>query len=142
MIDLNKIITSMKKIIGFGFIGVVLLAILFISGFINSKEEKMRHIVIFKFKPNATDQQIEEVTEAFGDLKNKIPGIIDFEHGINDSPENKNMGFTHVYMLTFEDAEARDNYLPHPEHKKFGELLGELGILEDAFVVDFSPEKK
>ena len=42
-------------------------------------------------------------------------------------------------MVTFEDAAARDAYLPHPEHKKFGALLGEVGVLEDAFVVDFSP---
>jgi hypothetical protein len=37
------------------------------------------------------------------------------------------------------DVKARDAYLPHPEHKKFGELLGRVGVLEDVFVVDFSP---
>ncbi|MFT2011566.1 Dabb family protein [Pontibacter sp. 13R65] len=99
----------------------------------------MRHIVIFKYKPAATAEQIEQVTQAFSDLKDKIPGIVAFEHGVNDSPENKNIGFTHVYQMTFEDAAARDTYLPHPEHKKFGELLGQLGILEDAFVVDYVP---
>jgi hypothetical protein len=41
--------------------------------------------------------------------------------------------------MTFTDAAARDTYLPHPEHKKFGQLLGRLGILEDAFVVDYTP---
>jgi hypothetical protein len=30
-------------------------------------------------------------------------------------------------------------YLPHPEHKKFGELLGKLRIVEDVFVVDVRP---
>ena len=45
---------------------------------------------------------------------------------MNNSPEGKNLGFTHVYMLTFEDAAARDAYLPHPDHAKFGELLGKL----------------
>lgn len=99
----------------------------------------MRHIVVFKYKPDASPAQIDSVTQAFGELKNSIPGIVAFEHGVNDSPENKNLGFTHVYMLTFEDAAARDAYLPHPEHKKFGALLGELGVLEDAFVVDYTP---
>lgn len=102
----------------------------------------MRHIVIFKFKPDATQDQTDQVTEAFGELQNKIPGITGFEHGINDSPEGKNLGFTHVYFLTFEDAEARDTYLPHPEHKKFGELLGQLNVVEDAFVVDYVPAGK
>lgn len=131
----------MKNIIGIGLVVIVFSAVLFLTGYQNSKEEQMRHIVIFKYKPTATDAQIEKVTQAFGELKNKIPGIVDFEHGINDSPENKNIGFTHVYLMTFEDAAARDAYLPHPEHKKFGQLLGELGILEDAFVVDYAPEE-
>lgn len=99
--------------------------------------ETVRHVVIFKYKPGATETQIRQVTEAFRALKTKIPGILAFEHGLNNSPEGKNLGFTHVYLLTFEDAQARDTYLPHPEHRKFGELLGQLDILEDVFVVDY-----
>lgn len=114
--------------------------ILFTLSCENKTEEQMRHIVIFKYKPTATDDQIEKVTSALGDLKDKIPGIVDFEHGVNDSPENKNNGFTHVYLFTFEDAEARDTYLPHPEHQKFGEMLGEMEVVEDVFVVDYVPE--
>lgn len=97
----------------------------------------MKHIVVFKYKASATSDQINEVTEAFQVLKAKIPGIDSFEYGVNNSPENLNKGFTHVYLITFENAGARDAYLPHPEHKKFGELLRKLDILEEAFVVDF-----
>jgi hypothetical protein len=43
-------------------------------------------------------------------------------------------------MLTFTDAQARDAYLPHPEHKKFGETLRASGIFEDVFVVDYLAE--
>lgn len=99
----------------------------------------VRHVVIFKYKETATDAQIQEITDAFKALKDQIPGIIDFEHGVNDSPEGKNLGFTHAYLMTFENAEARDVYLPHPKHAEFGKLLGESGIFEDAFVVDYSP---
>jgi hypothetical protein len=129
----------MKKIKGLNVVLMVFSVMLLLTGCQNTKEEQMRHIVVFKYKPDATEEQVEKVTKAFGELKDKIPGIVSFEHGINDSPENKNLGFTHVYLLTFEDAQARDTYLPHPEHKKFGQLLGELGILEDAFVVDYAP---
>jgi hypothetical protein len=100
----------------------------------------MRHIVVFKYKPTATREAIDQITRAFRELQHKIPGIISLEHGVNDSPEGKNLGFTHVYLLTFENARARDIYLPHPEHVKFGELLGGLDILEDAFVVDYVPQ--
>jgi stress responsive alpha/beta barrel protein len=104
---------------------------------IETERKPVKHIVIFKYKPGATPDQINEVTTAFKALKGKVPGITSFECGVNSSPENLNKGFTHVYLVTFENAEARDAYLPHPEHEKFGELLGKLGILDEAFVVDF-----
>ena len=103
------------------------------------KPGSVRHVVVFKYKKDAAPDKIAQVTRAFSELKGKIPGILAFEHGINNSPEGKNLGFTHVYLVTFESAAARDAYLPHPEHKKFGELLGKLGVLEDAFVVDYVP---
>ena len=104
------------------------------------EKEPVRHVVVFKYKQGATEEQIRQVTNAFRDLKNTIPGIVSFEYGVNSSPEAKNHGFTHVYLLTFVDAKARDTYLPHPEHKKFGALLAKLGILEDVFVIDYAPK--
>lgn len=129
----------MKRIQQLKAIFVVLTLGLFLSGCQNTSDQQMRHIVVFKYKPTATSVQIEKVTNALSDLQDKIPGIVAFEHGINDSPENKNNGFTHVYMFTFEDAAARDTYLPHPEHQKFGAMLGDMEVLEDAFVVDYVP---
>lgn len=132
----------MKKYSLFALIGVLSIATLTLSGFLAAKNDQVRHVVVFKYKPEATEAEIAQVTKAFSELKKTIPGIISFEHGINDSPEKKNQGFTHVYMVTFKNAEARDTYLPHPEHKKFGQLLGKLNILEDLFVVDYSPSIK
>ena len=101
------------------------------------KTAPVRHVVVFKYKKDATPEQIAQVTKAFRELKTKIPGITAFEDGVNNSPEGKNLGFTHVYLLTFESVAARDAYLPHPEHKKFGDLLGTLKVVEDVFVVDY-----
>lgn len=102
-----------------------------------NQKKQVRHIVVFKYKPGTTPEQIAQVTTAFRALAKTIPGITGFEDGVNNSPEKRNLGFTHVYMVTFEDANARDAYLPHAEHKKFGQLLGTLGVVEDVFVVDF-----
>lgn len=102
-----------------------------------NQKKQVRHIVVFKYKAGTTPAQIAEVTTAFRALAKTIPGITGFEDGVNNSPEKRNLGFTHVYMVTFEDARARDAYLPHPEHQKFGQLLGKLGVVEDVFVVDF-----
>lgn len=97
----------------------------------------LRHIVVFKYKPHASAEDIDAVARAFAGLQTAIPGITAFEHGVNNSPEGKHRGFTHVYLLTFESAAARDAYLPHPEHQRFGHLLGRLGIVDDVFVVDY-----
>lgn len=103
-------------------------------------DDPVRHVVVFKYKADATDDQINQVTDAFRALQNTIPGITSFEYGTNMSPEGHDDGFTHVYLVTFESAADRDAYLPHPEHEKFGALLGELDILEDIFVVDYVPQ--
>lgn len=101
------------------------------------KSQPVRHIVVFKYKKTATPEQIAQLTRAFRELRNKIPGITGFEDGVNNSPEGRNLGFTHVYQVTFESVAARDAYLPHPEHKRFGELLGKLAVVDDVFVVDY-----
>ena len=99
----------------------------------------VRHVVVFRYKPDASPAKIREITEAFAALKDQIPGILAFEHGVNNSPEKLNQGFTHVYQVTFTNAAARDVYLAHPAHKAFGALLGSSGVFDGAFVVDYSP---
>jgi len=127
----------------FGFVrsltAVLALMSIFVPMTVFAQKQPVRHIVVFKYKPGTSEDQIRQVSQAFRELKKKIPGIIAFEDGVNNSPEKKNLGFTHVYLLTFEDVAARDAYLPHPEHKKFGQLLGKLGVVGDAFVVDYVP---
>ena len=101
----------------------------------------VRHVVVFKYTPEATTAQIQVITDAFRALTTTIPGIVAFEHGVNNSPEKLNQGFTHVFQVTFANAAARDAYLPHPAHKAFGSLLGSLGILDGVFVVDYAPTR-
>ena len=105
---------------------------------INSNQVK--HIVIFKYKEKATPAQIEEVTQAFKALKGKIPGIVSFEYGVNNSPEGLNRGMTHVFLLTFANVQARDAYLPHPEHRRLAEWASQLNIIEDLLVIDYIPQ--
>jgi Stress responsive A/B Barrel Domain len=108
---------------------------------LHAQGPQVRHMVVFKFKAGTTADQIKQVTDALRALKDTIPGIVSFERGVNNSPEKKNLGFTHAFLITFENAKARDAYLPHPEHRKFGQLLGTLGVMEDVFVVDYEIDK-
>ena len=100
-----------------------------------SKERVLRHVVSFKFKEDASDCQVQEIEKAFVALKDKIPGILDLEWGINNSPEGLEKGFTHCFIVTFKDEKAREVYLPHPDHKAFVSILKP--ILADVYVIDF-----
>lgn len=98
-------------------------------------DKQLRHIVLFKFKEEASEAEIARVEAAFAELPKKIKEIKGFEWGLNNSPENLNKDFTHGFLLTFDSEEGRDIYLPHPDHKAFGEIVGP--ILEDVFVLDY-----
>lgn len=94
-----------------------------------------RHIVCFKFKDDATGNQITAIEKAFAALPSKISSITDYEWGTNVSPENLAQGYTHCFIVSFKNKEGLEAYLPHKDHKAFVEQL--LPILDKAFVIDF-----
>ena len=119
---------------------VILLASVIIFSCTSKDDPKMlRHVVLFKFKPAATPEQIKTVEDAFRALPSKINEIKDFEWGTNNSPEGLNEGLTHCFFVTFANEKDRDAYLPHPAHKAFGAILGP--FLEKAVVVDYRVNK-
>jgi quinol monooxygenase YgiN len=99
----------------------------------------LRHIVMFKFKADATKEQVQEIVTAFGQLPKKIDGITAYEWGTDVSPEGRSEGYTHVFVVTFKDAKARDAYLPHDAHKAFVANL--LPKLDKVLVVDYFAQK-
>ncbi len=120
-------------------LGLVLLGIFCSSMDIVAEEKKkvkkLRHFVCFKYKEGVSKDKIAEVEKAFVGLEKKIPDIKGFEKGTNNSPEGLNKGFKHCYLITFDSEKGRDNYLVHPDHKKFVEIVGP--VVEDVFVVDY-----
>lgn len=100
-----------------------------------SADSLLRHVVLFKFKEDTTPEKIKEIEAAFAGLQEKIPQIHAYEWGLNNSPEGLSKGFTHCFLLSFKSEEDRAVYLPHPDHKAFGELLG--SSLEDVLVIDY-----
>jgi hypothetical protein len=101
-----------------------------------AKPAKMlRHVVLLKFKDEASAADIKKVENAFRALPSKIKEIKALEWGTNNSPENLAQGFTHCFFLSFADEKGREAYLPHPDHKAFGALLGP--YLDKVLVVDY-----
>jgi len=99
------------------------------------KDSVLRHVVMFKFKEGTSKDDIRKVQEAFSALPSKIPQIASYEWGTNNSPEGLDKGFTHIFFLTFKSEEDRAAYLPHPDHKAFGDVLGP--HLDDVLVLDY-----
>ena len=95
----------------------------------------LRHVVLFKFKDDASPAQVTAIEEAFRALPSQIPEIVDFEWGTDVSNEGKHQDFTHCFLVSFADDAGREVYLPHPAHKAFVDLL--LPSLDKGTVVDF-----
>ncbi|SDE07009.1 Stress responsive A/B Barrel Domain [Pricia antarctica] len=104
------------------------------------QDSLLRHVVMFKFKEDTSKEDIRKVQEAFSALPSKIPQIVSYEWGTNNSPEGLDKGFTHIFFLTFNSEEDRAVYLPHPDHKAFGEILGP--SLDDVLVLDYWSSKE
>jgi len=130
------------------YVGVIVILALFTMSFYpnttnNSTAEEtsvradsvLRHVVLFKFKDGTAAEDIKKVEDAFSALPSKIPQIKGYEWGTNNSPEGLDKGLTHCFFLTFKSEEDRAIYLPHPDHKAFGDVLGP--HLDDVLVLDY-----
>ncbi len=95
----------------------------------------LKHQVSFKFKENITNSEVEAIVNVFIDLQHKIPEILDFEWGINNSKEGFSKGFTHNFVLTFKNTKTLAVYATHKEHLKFGAAVQPM--LADLFVIDY-----
>ncbi|TCL75935.1 Dabb family protein [Rhizobium sp. BK251] len=81
------------------------------------------HCVFLRFKAAVTQVEKQAAFAAIVALQQVVPGILDVKYGPNVSPEGLHGGFVDGFAVTFENAEARDAYLVHPEHVAAGERL-------------------
>lgn len=108
------------------------------SDAVSGAEERapvLRHVVLFKFKDGTSQEQVEQIEKAFCALPDKVDAIYDLEWGTDVSVENLSQGFTHCFLVTFLSEADRAIYLPHPDHKAFGKLLGP--HLDKVLVIDY-----
>lgn len=99
------------------------------------QDKLLRHIVLFKFKEDTSEEELALIEKTFAELPSKISEIVDFEWGTNNSPEGLDKGFTHSFFVSFRSEEDRGIYLPHPDHKAFVEIASP--HIEDVLVLDY-----
>ena len=100
-----------------------------------SDSKILRHVVLFGLKPGVSEAQTAELVVRFRALKDLVPGVEEFECGIDVSPEGLAQGHTHCFLLTFASESARNAYLPHPAHQAFVSWIA--ALVEKATVVDY-----
>ena len=105
----------------------------------SNNEQVLRHVVLFEWVDDITPEKEQELVDHFASLKDKIDVIQDFEYGTDVSVEGLQKGFTHCFLVTFKDEAGRDIYLPHPDHKVFGEAV--TPYLKNVLVVDYLSKK-
>ncbi|MDA1191273.1 MAG: Dabb family protein [Candidatus Poribacteria bacterium] len=98
--------------------------------------QKVRHVVLMKFKDGTTPAQLNAIQDEFATLYEKIDEIVDFEWGNDISVEGLSRGFTHCFLVTFKSAVGRDAYLPHPAHKAFVGVAGPQ--IDEVLVLDYA----
>jgi Stress responsive A/B Barrel Domain len=82
----------------------------------------IKHIVVFKFKADATAAQRKQLVDALNALPALIPDVKKwkFEYCI-PGRTGRHMDF--ALFCQFEDVAALDRYIVHPEHQKVVKLV-------------------
>ena len=82
----------------------------------------VKHIVLFKFKPETTAVQRKELVDALNALPPLISEIKKWKvvHTLPGRPAR----FHHIALFSeFEDVAAVDRYIAHPDHQKVVPLV-------------------
>jgi len=74
------------------------------------------HVVFFKFKPETTTAEIQQLAEGLGGLPGKIEDIREFRFGKDVVRSERSYDFGLV--SGFDDLDAMQRYQVHPEHQK------------------------
>ncbi|CAN1281783.1 Stress-response A/B barrel domain-containing protein HS1 [Linum perenne] len=78
--------------------------------------EEMKSVVVAKFKPEISPDEIDKYIKDFANLVNLIEPMKDFHWGTDARMFNMHQGFTHVFVSSFESAQGLREFLDHPAH--------------------------
>lgn len=78
-----------------------------------------RHIVLYTYKKEIAEEEIQKVYEELDTLSAKLPGRLSYSWGAYSSKEGRNRGFTHALIADFENEQARNAFLYDPKRIEF-----------------------
>lgn len=95
----------------------------------------IKHVVLFKFKPEASEGERSAVIEELRDLPNKIDVIREFEVGLDVLRSQRS--WDGVIIGTYDDLDALQKYQRHDDHipvvMKMQQLCDVIGAVDFEF---------
>lgn len=76
----------------------------------------LHRLVMFKYKAEVSQAELEEVKQTFYGLKEKLPGMLEVVWA-RDLNYDLNNQFTYALMLSFSSEHAMKEYEEHPDHQ-------------------------
>ena len=93
----------------------------------------VKHVVLFKFKPETKDSDIVNVEKGLAGLPARISEIKSYEFGRDVVKSDRSYDF--ALVSEFDDIEALDRYRMHPYHMA---VVNQLNMICDSIIaVDF-----
>ncbi|NOZ89802.1 MAG: Dabb family protein [Epsilonproteobacteria bacterium] len=81
----------------------------------------VRHIVLFDFKDENKQGNIQKAKEMLEGLIDKVPTLKSIEVGVNFSKEDRAMDLS--IITSFDDEAGLNEYATHPEHLRVVEFI-------------------
>ena len=92
------------------------------------------HVVFFKFKPETSPAEIQQLAEGLGGLPEQIEEIREYRFGPDFIHSERSYDF--CLVSSFDDLESMQRYQAHPEHQKVLAHVKE--ITSSVVAVDFT----
>jgi hypothetical protein len=94
----------------------------------------IEHVVLFRWKADASPEAISAAIAGLSSLRGKIPGLVDLTCGANFC--ERSQGYQCGLVVRLRDRSALETYGPHAAHQ---EVVASLinPILEDVIAVDY-----
>ncbi len=77
----------------------------------------IRHMVLFRFRADATSQDRQSVLADMGRLSSLFPAMRRF--GLGENVSQRDQTFSHVMTMEFDDREQLESYLGSSVHEDF-----------------------
>ncbi|SMC19079.1 Stress responsive A/B Barrel Domain [Desulfacinum hydrothermale DSM 13146] len=94
----------------------------------------IKHVVLLKFKPGVTEEDVESLEKGLDALPGAIPEILSYDFGRDIVRSERSFDFGLV--SSFKDLESLKRYQVHPEHVKVLEIVKR--ICDQIVAVDFT----